>query len=223
MKRLIDDPEVVSELRAELQRYASEQAPLDLGRALGDLRESLQPGAAPQLSGWSSLSGATRLLIVAALGGGAALGVTTLRGGTPPSAAPYSAPSERTEIAVAPPAPAVVAAQPAAGTSPQQAPRRASKPAPTRSTSQEVAQLARIKAVLDSDPAAARRLIRTAQREFPAGVLVEERDGLDVIAQFALGQHERARAAAERFVARYPNSALRPKLEHLLEDAQEQQ
>jgi hypothetical protein len=81
----------------------------------------------------------------------------------------------------------------------------------------EIAQLARVKALLPRDPAAARRLIRVGQREFPEGVLVEEREGLDVLALIELGQAQRARAAAESFIARYPRSPLRPKLEQLLQ------
>jgi hypothetical protein len=130
------------------------------------------------------------------------------------------------------PAPAEVAANGSAARAGvwRQAQPTAADPAPASTararsaasgSRREIAQLARIKTLLEQDPAAARRLIRAAQREFPAGLLVEEREGLDVIALFALGQHQRARVNAERFIIRYPQSALRPKLERLIADARE--
>lgn len=401
MKRLIDDPEIGSELQAEMRRYASEQAEVDLERAYANLDASLQltaAMAAPQArfagGAWSGLSSTTKLLLVAAIGGTTALGVTALRGeeraarlpailqmspaaatGETPAQAvsgrttasasggtalrgdgrtaplpdtlqtvptfggaslrPAQAASGRTTEALAvgaapvrsaehtatlqtKPSSALGIAQPggeprgelqakAAPTlhpgdahtaqlpgslrtnhaptggdqraaqaarqaetaraalnqaSPQAGnavPSAASGSSPERRTSyvpagsatssdgarqpqlgaagpssagrgrsgagsasrREIAQLARIKALLPENPAAARRLIRAAQREFPAGLLVEEREGLDVIALFALAENERARANAERFVARYPHSPLRPKLERLIAGAGE--
>jgi hypothetical protein len=253
MKRLIDDPEMARDLRAEMQRYAAEQAQVDLKRVYAGLKASLPLAAAPAVaprgrfsgSTWSSLSGTTKLLIVAAIGGTSALTFTALRGGeqaahvqsvnSAPPLQPIAAQPAGSEHAPTGVTTATGAAQPAEAPRGLTAPesmtsasgggwRQAAAPGPTRTGSasrREIAQLARIKALLEQDPAAARRLIRAAQREFPAGLLVEEREGLDVIALFALAQNERARAGAERFIARYPQSPLRPKLERLIADARE--
>lgn len=238
MKRLIDDPEIVGELRAELQRYATEQAQVDLKRAFENLEGTLQLKAAgtagaarPGFWTWSALSGSTKLLIIAAIGGSSALGVAALRS-SEPTLQPQATVQALPAAALPPSEPQPSAAWSPAGASRPQLqptaspPARLAEPSASRSpvgsgSRREIAQLARIKSVLDHDPAAARRLIRTAQREFPAGLLVEEREGLDVIALFALGQHERARTSAERFIARYPQSPLRPKLERLIDDARE--
>lgn len=273
MKRLIDDPAIARELRAELQRYAAKQAQVDLQRVYTTLQTGLQVDAAAPpapLSAvkWSGLSSVSKLLVAAAIGGSVALGVnvyrdsergpqpTLARSGqaptlaqptldlpsqapvlTQPSAAAESAahaPAARAASGAHEPAttePGIAASGAAAGAGGwRQAQPIAAETATASSTRarsaasgsrREIAQLARIKAVLEQDPAAARRLIRAAQREFPAGLLVEEREGLDVIALFALGQQQRARVNAERFIARYPQSALRPKLERLIADARE--
>jgi hypothetical protein len=80
----------------------------------------------------------------------------------------------------------------------------------------EIRLMVRIKASIERDPAAAHRMILAANRQFPDGVLQEERDGLDAIALFELGETARAKAQAERFLQRYPHSALRPRLERYL-------
>jgi outer membrane protein assembly factor BamD (BamD/ComL family) len=80
----------------------------------------------------------------------------------------------------------------------------------------EIAQLNKIRAVLDRDPARAHRLIAASSREFPSGLLAEERAGLDAIALFRSGERRSAAAAAERFIAEHPNSPLRPRLERIL-------
>lgn len=284
MKRLIDDPAIAGELRAEMQRYASEQAQVDMKRVYTGLQASLRPTAAaaapstpPARSfggAWSGVSGATKFLVVAAIGGTGALGLYALGGDEPSGssqravpaavavASPRAQPEAATHRGLSPanaPTPQPTAAleragaassdlssptavgpsvarggppnagpssslelQPRAAETSFEASRASRSRANTSSASRrEIAQLARIKALLEEDPAAARRLIRTAQREFPAGLLVEEREGLDVIALFALEESERARKNAQRFVARYPQSPLRPKLERLIADASE--
>lgn len=82
--------------------------------------------------------------------------------------------------------------------------------------SREIAQLQRIQALLDIDPAGAYRLARASQREFPAGALAEEREGLTVLAAFGMGERERARALARRFLARHPESPLRARIEAIV-------
>jgi hypothetical protein len=60
---------------------------------------------------------------------------------------------------------------------------------------------------------AALNSIAEHERRFPAGRLREERDALRVKALAGLGRSEDARAAAERFGARYPRSVLSPGIE----------
>ncbi|HTU57064.1 MAG TPA: hypothetical protein VMF89_01500, partial [Polyangiales bacterium] len=229
MKRLIDDPQIAGELRTEMQRYATERAQVDLKRVYTSLQASLPLAGAPSpASGgaWSGLSGVSKLLIVAAIGGSVAVGFSALRSDEP-AASVREAPAAASKLA----APLAPTPQPTAALTPVAtneqlvtaasdlapptagglSPMRTALPSAAPSGSQqlqpkaaeassasrgrantssasrrEIAQLARIKALLEQDPAAARRLIRAAQREFPAGLLVEEREGLDVIALFAL-------------------------------------
>jgi hypothetical protein len=259
MKRLIDDPEIAGELRTEMQRYATEQAQVDLKRVYTGLQASLPLAAAApssvaqariSRSAWSGLPSATKLLIVAALGGTVALGISALRGdeqvaskpaavlpstvSTQPTAVDAPQPASTASAQASPPTTATPPApmipsssgggielQPRAAASDAEAPKARIRSTASSASRREIAQLARIKELLEKDPAAAHRLIRAAQREFPAGLLVEEREGLDVIALFALEETERARNNAQRFVARYPQSPLRPKVERLIADASE--
>jgi len=184
---------------------------------------------------------AIKLTLLAAVGGMIALGASFL--GTDPAGEsaservpgpapavllpPAAQPSvERASsgdgVRVAAPAPALERpSQPLTAASVEPTPtepaasRASARPGPSPSR-REITQLNRIRALLDRDPAAAHRMIGVAQREFPSGVLREEREGLDAIALFELGQPERARSQAERFVARYPNSPLRARVERLL-------
>jgi len=247
LRRLLDDPELARELRGELEALVETQADYDAERGLSALAQRLgaeatrAPEEAPvaerlEASGVRRVAFpaaraplGTKWLLVAAIGGTTALGIHAWqRSGLrepPPEAAPQSAPAP----AAAAPAPDARAAAPEAvpETTPV-APSERTLPAATPSKSEaaspsrrEIAQLLQIKAWLERDPARARRLIRAAQREFPSGVLVEEREGLDVIALYAIGPAARARVQAERFIARYPRSPLRARIERLLETRSE--
>ncbi|MET0384351.1 MAG: hypothetical protein ABW321_00255 [Polyangiales bacterium] len=195
----------------------------------GSGTDGFVPQLAPSASGSTLLGGTAlsiKLGVIAAVGGIAALGVSWLQ-----QPAPATAPRERPVVsapavvpsagpAQAAPAPEVTAVAAPSGDSeplrvqePSAEARRPAGPSPSR---REIAQLLKIKALLETDPAAAHRLIRVAQREFPSGVLVEEREALDAIALFKIGPPSRARAAAERFFTRHPQSPLRDRLERLL-------
>ena len=76
----------------------------------------------------------------------------------------------------------------------------------------EIAQLARIKALLPRDPHAAYRLVQSGQREFPRGVLAQEREALGVLALSALGDARGAARDARAFLSRYPDSPLRERM-----------
>jgi hypothetical protein len=77
----------------------------------------------------------------------------------------------------------------------------------------EIAQLARIKALLDPDPAAAYRLARAGHREFARGMLREEREALAVLALWQMGREAEAKRRSRMFLERYPHSAHRERIE----------
>jgi hypothetical protein len=82
----------------------------------------------------------------------------------------------------------------------------------------EIAQLGRIKALVDGDPRRALELVRAGQREFATGILRHEREALAVRALWNMGSREAARREARRFLERYPHSPLRPRIEQLLRE-----
>jgi hypothetical protein len=90
----------------------------------------------------------------------------------------------------------------------------------------EPSDLARERAIIEvARTAIARGHIASAQeaierhsREFPQGDLVEEREGLRVIALVRAGQREDAERSAARFRQRYPRSFLLPAVESALRE-----
>jgi hypothetical protein len=81
----------------------------------------------------------------------------------------------------------------------------------------EIAQLGRIKAMVESNPAAAYRMAQAGHREFSRGMLREEREALAVLSLSQIGRQAEARQRAQTFVARYPQSPLRERLQHLID------
>jgi outer membrane protein assembly factor BamD (BamD/ComL family) len=85
----------------------------------------------------------------------------------------------------------------------------------------EIAQLGRIKALIDRDPNAAARLATEGDREFHRGMLRQERDALAIFALWNAGRHAEAERRAQAFIARYPDSPSRERIERLLRGEQE--
>jgi hypothetical protein len=73
---------------------------------------------------------------------------------------------------------------------------------------EELAQIAKIRSLVDRDPTTALALAEDGQRRFANGHLVEEREGLRIIALARLGRRDEARTKAAMFMNRYPKSAL---------------
>jgi hypothetical protein len=73
------------------------------------------------------------------------------------------------------------------------------------SVAREVALLGRARAALTSDPAQALALTREGQRDFPRGVLGEEREAIAVLALARLGRRAEGAARGQAFLTRYPN------------------
>jgi hypothetical protein len=93
----------------------------------------------------------------------------------------------------------------------------AGAPAPAaKSSRREIAQLVRIRALLDRDPAAAYRLITQSEREFPRGLLSEERQALGIVALARTGAADQAEQSARQFFQRYPQSPLRERIQTAL-------
>jgi len=84
----------------------------------------------------------------------------------------------------------------------------------------EIADLGRIKALLESDPAQAYRLAQAGHRQHRRGMLRHEREGLAVLALWNLDRHSEAEARTRAFLARYPNSPLRAEVERRSQAAQ---
>jgi hypothetical protein len=101
-------------------------------------------------------------------------------------------------------------AAPVAGTADPQ-PRAARSDAST-----EIALITRAQGLLDLQPSAALTVLREHERQFPSGILAEERDVLRVEAERALGRTPQAIAHAKAFCAQYPNSPQTRTLEHWL-------
>jgi hypothetical protein len=80
----------------------------------------------------------------------------------------------------------------------------------------EVALLQRAQAALGSSPAQALALADEHQRRFRGGILAQEREVIAINALVRLGRTGEARSRAARFLAGYPRSAHRPRLEALL-------
>ena len=73
-----------------------------------------------------------------------------------------------------------------------------------------------LRALLERDPAAARRLAERSEREFPHGLLNEERGALAIIALANMGAKQLAEREAQRYFARYPEGPMRALIEAAL-------
>lgn len=81
---------------------------------------------------------------------------------------------------------------------------------------EELRLLESARASLERDPAAALRATRAHARRFPNGALAEEREVLAIDAAWRLGERDRARQRAERFLARHGRSAHAEKVRQIV-------
>ncbi|MDX2024503.1 MAG: hypothetical protein SF187_29955 [Deltaproteobacteria bacterium] len=68
----------------------------------------------------------------------------------------------------------------------------------------------------------AMRLLAAHGQRFPAGTLIEEREGLGIIALWRQGQHNAAREGATRFRRQYPRSPMNRPIHELLDGSASQ-
>ena len=221
MKRLFDDPALPPELRADLQRSQRAGHDYDALAKLPELRSALSDparqvdvsndtirfaSAKSQLASWT-----WKLALLVAIGGGVLIAAWPAD-----EVAKVDAPALPTPqpIAIAP-----VPAQPAAAPPTRIDVPEQAAPAPrtvARSSRREIAQLERVRALLEQDPAAAYRLARRSEREFPDGLLSEERRALWILALVKSGARDAAEREARQFFARYPESPQRARVESAL-------
>jgi len=76
----------------------------------------------------------------------------------------------------------------------------------------EVRLLGRARTALASDPAEALALTQESQREFPQGVLSEEREAIAILALSQLGRTREAQARGKAFLGRFPNGPFSAKV-----------
>jgi hypothetical protein len=242
MRRPVDS-ELPPELRAELQRSRRAGHDYDVLAKLPQLRAALDAAAQAPADGSSSehapasqhsplararphvASSTVKLVLLAASFGAVVLVAwPALRRQASPA---RPTPSQQRVEPAAPPAPAVRAPEPSAAPAQPAAPQalanevvaaqaEPSPPPASRSSRREIAQLVRIRALLERDPAAAYRLAQQSEREFPHGVLREERQALQVLALAKSGSMDAAERKAQAFFARYPQSPMRDLLEAAL-------
>ena len=101
-------------------------------------------------------------------------------------------------------------------------PKRASAPVPASPRVDPVLELAlltKARRVLTVQPHTALEIAAEHERDYPQGLLTEEREVIAIEALVKLGRRAQAAQRAQRFLARFPGSAQRARLDQLLRDA----
>jgi hypothetical protein len=220
-KRMRDDPSERDDLRAAL--LAARGVPAD---RLEAVRARLS--AAPTGRAWWHRAQTIVVSIVLVL---PVIGVLVADAPEPPRPAVLPEPIERPRATSSDPAPSVRESPPAPPVESSLAPAveephparpapavRRSEPAPhdTESGPTEVQLLTRARSLAGGDPAGARALLAQHRARFARGLLVEEREALSIDVLLAEGRRDDARAALDRFAARFPNSPHSERLARML-------
>jgi hypothetical protein len=226
MRRLFEDPELPAGLREDLVRsrdaahdYPAHAKLAQLQAALSDpTRQPLERGSL-----WRAVHPGWKLAALLALGGASAFVARPAERAPQPRPQTASTPAQPSAAApVAPPAPPDAAEPveppvPPEGAAPPTPESPAAATAPQSSSSRrEIAQLVRIRALLAEDPLAAYRLALRSEREFPRGLLTEERQALAIVALAKSGSRDGAVTKARDFFTRYPHSTMRQLIESAL-------
>ena len=229
MKRSIEPSPLAPALRDELARSRRAghdydvlgklpqlQAALQAAEVSGEdppLEETLAPGGRFDLTTSRLASSAWKVSVIAVVLGGAMFAAWPARKPSVAPAVPARSQQRAEPVVLPPPAVPAPVVQVPAPAAPANADAPASSPALAPSSRREIAQLVRIRALLQSDPAAAYRLAQRGEREFPRGVLSEERQALRVLALAKSGEMDAARSKAREFFDRYPQSPMRELVE----------
>jgi hypothetical protein len=242
-KRLLVDPDTNDAVRQDLERaLAAPPPPYDVSKGLTRLLAVTAPAAAAGLGAGAVAKGAKWALALKwGLGGSAVLATavvaTTVIVSPAVPDAPVSAPAAPTaRVApsaapapvspVDPPVPEVsapvveVLPSPSASSSGSIRTRaRTQSSDPTSAdnrVAREVALLGRARSALSSNPAQALALAEEGHRDFPRGVLREERESIAVLALVRLGRDTEAKARGAAFLERYPHGPFSEKVRSAL-------
>jgi hypothetical protein len=212
------------------------------GSAAGAGTGSAAGGAAPTAVGWFATIGTTQVGAALGLGAvvvagtlwltlaatehppapetaGATTGATAATGAAVAAAdvSPAALPELRPSAPDVPPASALPTARPAAPAASARAAASASSPSPNAATASdakvEMDLLRKAQTELTTDPKGALATCDEHARRFPRGALAQERDVLAIDALVQLGRKTEAASRAAQFVARYPGSAYRARIE----------
>jgi hypothetical protein len=237
--RMREDVSLAPELRTELECALSAPETYDLTAGAERLEAALASFATPgaetvstppadagsaalAAEGSAGLLGATGAklgiaAVAAAVISAGAIAWTVRERTPPPERAPVATVASAKPVppaqAVPPPSPAPAPPAPPAAPSASQL---SGMPDGDAALRRETSQLGRIKHWLTRDPARAFALAQAGHREFPRGMLREEREALAVLALWNMGRDEEARRRAEAFLARHPSSAVRGQIERRL-------
>ncbi|MDH5676361.1 MAG: hypothetical protein OEZ06_29855 [Myxococcales bacterium] len=88
--------------------------------------------------------------------------------------------------------------------------------APSFNPEAELELMTRAQRLARSQPAAALEVLSQHERDYPSGLLAQERDALRIDSLTLLGRRQQARRLARDFVTHYPSSPQRPRFEALL-------
>lgn len=196
----------------------------------GAASASVAPAAAAKV-GWAAVAGGGAV-IKAAVVSVAVVGATVAGWPrTTPAPVPIDArPSAQAPARSAPPIAATEAAPPAPApipattqVNPARVPPFASARAfplpqpsnPDAPLRREIAQLGRIKALVDTEPERAYELAQLGGRQFSRGMLRQEREALAILALWNMGSQAQAQREAREFLSLYPQTPLRSRLEAL--------
>lgn len=224
--RMVDDPGVASAIREHL-RCAIDHPPVG-GPApeggLAALERAMDRGSVS----WTTKLGGGLVVV-----GGAALAIWM---GARTSEPPRIVTTGIAPVVVAAPAPveivaptpersvdaSVVSAAPATAVEPPRrraAVREREVTVAEPDTQREFRLLAEARKAAASSPARAWTLVQQSEREFPEGMMIEEREALAVEVLVALDRVEDARRRGDRFLAAHPKSPSANRVRELLERA----
>ncbi|MCA9596222.1 MAG: hypothetical protein KC776_23065 [Myxococcales bacterium] len=218
-KRLLDDADVDPELRDALGAAKSAAGPaLDTAAGLARLQAAIGGGGGGGTSGGGGGAAAAKstaaawigaTAIVGSLAIGSALYVSTSQKPAAPLARELSGVASvvaKVDIAP-PPTPTPVVAKPAVTPEPSARPAPAASAKPESKedrVKREVAQLAKARAALASNPAQALTLANAGHQEFAGGLLYQEREAIAVLALARMGNTAAARSRGKAFLSRFP-------------------
>lgn len=217
--RIVDDPTVAARIRTHVRRAQDARIGGSLGpqlaRLLVAVREEPSPGPMTRrrwLASGIAISGVACVLfglVSTVSNGGRSEGADQPpRAAAPPElAAPASAPSEDEK-----PSPEIAPQERALDTrSVDDLPSVRRRPVQSKgggsiTLEDEIAQLAEVRTLSESDPARALSAAEAGHRRFRSGVLYQEREAIAIDSLKRLHRFEEARRRARRFVQSYPDS-----------------